>query len=143
VGTDHDTAAFAVETIPPLVALGRNRTYPSASRLLITADGGGYNGYRTRSWKTELDALAAETRLAITMCHLPPALEVEQDRAPAVLPHLDELARSTTDQPRHLTHAGREAGAQRRWLRCERVSLATSSLVEVRTKSASRPPAPE
>ena len=46
--------------------------YPHADRLLITADGGGSNGYRVRAWKTELAALAAETGLTITVCHLPP-----------------------------------------------------------------------
>ena len=46
--------------------------YPNASRLLITADGGGSNGYRTRLWKIELARLAAETGLTITVCHLPP-----------------------------------------------------------------------
>ena len=46
--------------------------YPDARRLLITADGGGSNGYRTRLWKTELARLAAETGLKITVCHLPP-----------------------------------------------------------------------
>ena len=51
--------------------MGAN-TYPDAARLLITADGGGSNGYRTRLWKTELAALAAETGLTITVCHLPP-----------------------------------------------------------------------
>ncbi len=72
VGVDHDTSAFAVNTIRSWwLAVGR-RTYPDASRLLITADGGGSNGYRTRLWKTELAALAAETGLAITVCHLPP-----------------------------------------------------------------------
>jgi DDE family transposase len=48
-------------------------TYPDAMKLLITADGGGSNGYRTRLWKTELAALAARTGLTITVCHLPPA----------------------------------------------------------------------
>ncbi|MGH3659192.1 MAG: ISAzo13 family transposase, partial [Micromonosporaceae bacterium] len=72
VGTDHDTAAFAVTTIARWWdAVGR-ATYPGASKLLITADGGGSNGYRTRQWKTELAALAARTGLAITVCHLPP-----------------------------------------------------------------------
>jgi Rhodopirellula transposase DDE domain len=47
-------------------------TYPQARRLLICADGGGSNGYRTRLWKTELACLADETGLAITVCHLPP-----------------------------------------------------------------------
>lgn len=45
---------------------------PSRRRLLITANGGGSNGYRTRGWKTHLADLAAETGLEITVCHLPP-----------------------------------------------------------------------
>ena len=72
VGTDHDTAAFAVATIGRWWKSVGNQTYPDARRLLITADGGGSNGYRTRLWKTELAALAGETGLAITVCHLPP-----------------------------------------------------------------------
>jgi len=72
VGTDHDTAAFAVETIRRWWNCAGSDCYPDASRLLITADGGGSNGYRTRLWKTELAALAAQTGLAITVCHLPP-----------------------------------------------------------------------
>jgi hypothetical protein len=46
--------------------------YPQATRLLVTADAGGSNGYRVRAWKTELARLAAETGLAITVCHFPP-----------------------------------------------------------------------
>ena len=72
VGTDHDTAAFAVNTIRTWWTRQGQITYPGASRLLITADGGGSNGYRTRAWKTELAGLAAETGLTITVCHLPP-----------------------------------------------------------------------
>ena len=72
VGVDHDTSAFAVNTIRSWWNTTGRLAYPSASRLLITADGGGSNGYRTRLWKTELAALAAETGLAITVCHLPP-----------------------------------------------------------------------
>ena len=72
VGTDHDTAAFAVATIRRWwQPIGADR-YPHADKLLITADAGGSNGYRIRLWKTELAALAAETGLAITVCHLPP-----------------------------------------------------------------------
>jgi hypothetical protein len=72
IGTDHDTAAFAVASIRRWwQAVGRH-DYPSARRLLITADGGGSNGYRTRGWKTQLADLAAETGLEITVCHLPP-----------------------------------------------------------------------
>ena len=62
VGTDHDTAAFAVETIRRWWASTGPTCYPQASRLLITADGGGSNGYRTRLWKTELAALATEVQ---------------------------------------------------------------------------------
>ena len=72
VGTDHDTAAFAVATIRRWWQEVGPSSYPGASRLLITADGGGSNGYRTRLWKTELAALAAQTGLQITVCHLPP-----------------------------------------------------------------------
>jgi hypothetical protein len=72
VGTDHDTAAFAVETIRRWWQSTGPTCYPQATRLLITADGGGSNGYRTRLWKTELAALAADTGLHITVCHLPP-----------------------------------------------------------------------
>ena len=72
VGTDHDTAAFAVETIRRWWQSTGPACYPHASRLLITADGGGSNGYRTRLWKTELASLATDTGLQITVCHLPP-----------------------------------------------------------------------
>ena len=72
VGTDHDTAAFAVESVRRWwKAVGRG-DYPQARRLLITADAGGSNGYRTRAWKAELAALAVETGLEITCCHFPP-----------------------------------------------------------------------
>ena len=72
VGTDHDTAAFAVNTIRSWWNTAGNASYPGALRLMITADGGGSNGYRTRAWKTEIAALARETGLTITVCHLPP-----------------------------------------------------------------------
>lgn len=72
VGTDHDTAAFAVACLRRWWdAVGR-AGYPHSRRLLITADAGGSNGYRTRAWKAELAALAVETGLEITVCHLPP-----------------------------------------------------------------------
>jgi Rhodopirellula transposase DDE domain len=72
VGTDHDTAAFAVNTIATWWRNAGKALHPNASRLLICADGGGSNGYRTRLWKTELAELAAGTGLTITVCHLPP-----------------------------------------------------------------------
>jgi len=72
VGTDHDTATFAVNAIRRWWrTMGRKR-HPKAKRLMITADGGGSNGYRVRLWKVELQKLAEELRLPITVCHLPP-----------------------------------------------------------------------
>ena len=59
VGTDHDTAAFAVATIASWWEHVGRELHPDATRLLISADGGGSNGYRTRLWKTELAALGA------------------------------------------------------------------------------------
>ena len=73
VGCDHDTAAFAVTSIRRWWHGQGKSTYPLATRLLITADAGGSNGYRTRAWKIELATLAAETGLTITVCHLPPS----------------------------------------------------------------------
>jgi len=72
VGVDHDTAAFAVATIGGWRShVGRDR-YPHSRRLLISADGGGSNSSRSRTWKAELATLAAQTGLQITVCHLPP-----------------------------------------------------------------------
>ncbi len=72
VGIDHNTAAFAVESIRRWWnQLGRPQ-YPEAKRLFISADGGGSNGSRVRLWKWELQQLADETGLALTVCHLPP-----------------------------------------------------------------------
>jgi hypothetical protein len=72
VGTDHDTAAFAVESLRRWWQAGGRDRYPAAARLLVTADAGGSNGYRTRAWKAGLAELAAETGLEITCCHFPP-----------------------------------------------------------------------
>ena len=72
VGIDHDTAAFAVNAIRTWwLRMGQAR-YPNARSLLITADGGGSNGSRVRLWKLELQKLANELGLTITVCHLPP-----------------------------------------------------------------------
>jgi hypothetical protein len=71
-GLDHDTAAFAVATIRRWWEQSGRARYPAATRLLITADGGGSNGVRTRLWKREVQQLADQTGLAITVCHLPP-----------------------------------------------------------------------
>jgi len=72
VGTDHDTAAFAVASIRRWWDLMGRADYPRAERLLITADGGGSNGSRVRLWKLELQRLADETGLEIAVCHFPP-----------------------------------------------------------------------
>ena len=72
VGTDHDTAAFAVESIRRWWKAMGQAAYPGARRLLVTADAGGSNSYRTRAWKAELAAFALETGLAVTVCHFPP-----------------------------------------------------------------------
>jgi len=72
VGTDHDTGAFAVASIRGWWRFEGKRLYPRARRLLITADGGGSNGYRLRLWKLELQKLADATTLSIEVCHFPP-----------------------------------------------------------------------
>jgi hypothetical protein len=72
VGVDHDTAAFAVQTIRRWWQdIGRPR-YPNARRLVITADGGGSNGVRIRLWKSELQRLANERGIDVEVHHLPP-----------------------------------------------------------------------
>ncbi|MGH8994487.1 MAG: ISAzo13 family transposase [Acidimicrobiales bacterium] len=72
VGDDHDTPAFAVASIARWwERMGRAR-YPDATALMITADAGGSNAYRSRVFKTELAALAATIGLVITVCHMPP-----------------------------------------------------------------------
>jgi DNA-binding phage protein len=72
VGTDHDTATFAVASIRGWwQSMGRT-AYPEAKELLITADGGGSNSSRSRLWKTQLQELADETGLSVAVCHFPP-----------------------------------------------------------------------
>ncbi len=72
VGIDHDTAAFAVQTIRRWWQNIGSVSYPSAAELLITADGGGSNGSRVRLWKLEIQKLADEIGIPITVCHFPP-----------------------------------------------------------------------
>jgi Rhodopirellula transposase DDE domain len=72
VGTDHDTAAFAVASLRRWWETMGKALYPTADRLLVCADAGGSNGYRVRAWKTELARFAAETGLQVTVCHFPP-----------------------------------------------------------------------
>lgn len=72
VGRDHDTASFAAESLRRWWRTMGHDAYPQADRLLICADGGGSNGYRVRLWKVEVQRLADDTGLHITVCHLPP-----------------------------------------------------------------------
>jgi len=72
VGDDGDTAEFAVSSIRRWWDQVGKVAYPHATRLLITADAGGSNGYRIRLWKLELAKLAAEAGIEITVCHFPP-----------------------------------------------------------------------
>ena len=72
VGTDHDTAAFAVASIRGWWRAEGRRLYATAREIVLTADGGGSNGSRLRLWKWELQRLADETGRALTVCHFPP-----------------------------------------------------------------------
>jgi len=72
VGTAHETAQFAVETLRRWGHHMGHSAYPQAQEILITADGGGRTGSRSRRWQLELQRLADETGLAIPVCHFPP-----------------------------------------------------------------------
>jgi hypothetical protein len=72
VGVDHDTAEFAVSSIRNWWTRMGRAAYPQAQELLITADAGGSNSYRAKLWKRELQKLADETGLTLTVCHFPP-----------------------------------------------------------------------
>ena len=72
VGTDHDTGAFAVASIRGWWRYEGRRLYPAAPKILITADGGGSNGWRLRLWKLELQRLADDIGVPIAVCHFPP-----------------------------------------------------------------------
>jgi transposase len=72
VGTDHDTAEFAMETIRRWWRQMGSKAYADARELLILADGGGSNGSRTKLWKVALQRLADETGVTVAVCHYPP-----------------------------------------------------------------------
>jgi transposase len=72
IGTDHDTGQFAVASIRGWWRAEGRRLYSTAKRLLITADGGGSNGYRLRLWKSELQRLSNDLGFPISVCHFPP-----------------------------------------------------------------------
>jgi transposase len=101
VGIDNDTAQFAVNSILSWWEhLGKKR-YPNATTLTITPDCGGSNGNRLRLWKTELQRLAEQDRPRHPRLPLPSRhQQVEQNRAPPLQLHLEELAREAPDEPR-------------------------------------------
>src|SRR5712691_4690929 len=72
VGTDHDTAAFAVASIRGWWRAEGRRLYRRARSIVLTADAGGSNGSRLRLWKWELQKFADETRRSLSVCHFPP-----------------------------------------------------------------------
>lgn len=72
LGTDHDTSAFAVESVRRWWEIVGKPTFPNAKRLYINCDGGGSNGWRTRLWKYELAIFAQETRIEVHVSHFPP-----------------------------------------------------------------------
>ena len=79
LGITHDTAAFAVESIRRWWHGCGSTRYPNATKLLITADCGGSNGARLRLWKRELQVLADELGIAISVCHHPPGTSSRVD----------------------------------------------------------------
>jgi len=109
VGTDHDTAEFAVATVRWWWQQMGSPKYPDAIELLIMADGGGSNGSRSRLWKVALQQFADETGLRVSVCHFSPWHEqMEQDRASNVLAYHPELARPTVDQSRSRSQSDRQ-----------------------------------
>jgi len=98
VGIDHDTPVFAVTSIEAWWSQVGAKRYPDAREIFITADAGGSNSHRSHVWKQQLQRLADKLDMSIHVCHFPPPLparheQVEQDRAQALLFHLDQLAR--------------------------------------------------
>lgn len=75
IGTDHDTAEFAVESIRRWWQRRGRHDHPDATRLLITADAGGSNDPRRWTWKKHLHSFARESGLEITVCHFPPGTQ--------------------------------------------------------------------
>ena len=88
VGIDHDTAAFAVNSIRRWWTKMGRAAYPEAKQLLITADAGGSNGSRNRLWKVELQKLADDTGLTIMVCHFPPGTSKWNTIEPRMFSHI-------------------------------------------------------
>lgn len=93
---DHDTPVFAVTSIETWWKRMGSKRYPDATELFITADAGGSDGARSRMWKLELQRLADRLDFPIHVSHFPPGTSKwNKGRAPTILLHLDQLARST------------------------------------------------
>jgi len=144
VGQDHETAAFAVESLRRWWRGDGILAYPEADRLLICADGGGSNGYRVRLWKYELGRLAAETGLAITVCHLPPGTSKWNKIEHRLFSHISmnwrgrpltshevvvELIAATTTKQGLKVHAERDLGTYP-----PRVNVSDSDMAQVRLR---------
>ena len=100
VGTDHDTAEFAIETIHRWWRHMGATAYPKAKGLLILADSGGSNRSRTRLWKIALQRLADQTRIGVSVCHFPPGTSKWNKIEHRMFSHITrELARPAADQP--------------------------------------------
>jgi hypothetical protein len=95
VGMDHDTAEFAVESLRQWWRRMGRRAYPQASELLVTADGGGSNGSRTRLWKLSLQQFADKTGLTIAVCHFPPGTSKWNKIEHRMFCHITENWRAT------------------------------------------------
>ena len=144
VGQDHETAAFAVESLRRWWRGDGILAYLEADRLLICADGGGSNGYRVRLWKYELGRLAAETGLAITVCHLPPGTSKWNKIEHRLFSHISmnwrgrpltshevvvELIAATTTKQGLKVHAERDLGTYP-----PRVNVSDSDMAQVRLR---------
>ena len=144
VGQDHETAAFAVESLRRWWRGDGILAYPEADRLLICADGGGSNGYRVRLWKYDLGRLAAETGLAITVCHLPPGTSKWNKIEHRLFSHISmnwrgrpltshevvvELIAATTTKQGLKVHAERDLGTYP-----PRVNVSDSDMARVRLR---------
>jgi Rhodopirellula transposase DDE domain len=132
VGNDGDTAAFAVESIRRWWTTTGSPAYPNATRLLITADAGGSNGYRLRLWKKELAALADEIGIPITVCHMPPGTSKWNRIEHRLFSHITmnwtgqpltshevvvNLIAATTTRTGLSVHAGRDTGTYPRGIK--------------------------
>jgi hypothetical protein len=121
VGVDHDTAAFAVESIRRWWRSMGRPSYPKAKRLLITADSGGSNGARARLWKCELQQLSDETGLEISVCHFPPGTSKwNKIEHRLFLLHQPELAGQAANQSRSDHQPHRRQYLENRFDRQER-----------------------